>query len=67
MLRHFVVTFQGSNTGDLNEPVKESSNTSEQVCQHDLILNEEIGVLCRLCGFVSTDIRDVLPPFVSQI
>lgn len=37
-----------------------------EVCRHDYRLNEEIGIICRLCGFVSTEIKDVPPPFVSQ-
>lgn len=38
-----------------------------EVCLHDYRLNEEIGIICRLCGFVSTEIKDVPPPFVSQV
>lgn len=37
-----------------------------EVCRHDYRLNEEIGIICRLCGFVSTEIKDVPPPFVSR-
>ncbi|XP_034704457.1 SNF2 domain-containing protein CLASSY 1-like isoform X1 [Vitis riparia] len=54
---------EGSNVEVLKEVVQESSNISEQVCQHEYILDEEIGVLCQLCGFVSTEIKDVSPPF----
>ncbi|CAI9091786.1 OLC1v1026899C1 [Oldenlandia corymbosa var. corymbosa] len=35
-------------------------------CQHDYRLNEEIGVICRLCGFVLTEIKDVSPPVWSS-
>lgn len=38
-----------------------------RVCQHDYRLNEEIGIICRLCGFVCTEIKDVSLPFVSRI
>lgn len=67
MAEAFCNDFQGSNVEVLKEVVQESSNISEQVCQHEYILDEEIGVLCQLCGFVSTEIKDVSPPFVSQI
>lgn len=35
-------------------------------CQHEFKLNEEIGMVCHICGFVSTEIRDISAPFVSQ-
>lgn len=35
-------------------------------CQHEYKIDEEIGILCRICGFVLTEIRDVSPPFVSH-
>nr|GME12672.1 SNF2 domain-containing protein CLASSY 1-like [Ipomoea batatas] len=35
-----------------------------RVCHHDFRLNEEIGIVCRLCGVVSTEIKDVPPPFM---
>lgn len=34
-------------------------------CLHDYKVDEELGVLCVLCGFVLTEIKDVSPPFVS--
>ncbi|KAH7854874.1 hypothetical protein Vadar_018632 [Vaccinium darrowii] len=37
-----------------------------QVCRHEYKLNEEIGILCRLCGFVLTEIRDVSPSFLQS-
>lgn len=36
-----------------------------EVCRHDFRLNEEIGLLCRFCGVVGTEIRDIVPEFVS--
>jgi len=35
-------------------------------CKHCYIIDDEIGILCRLCGYVITEIRDVSPPFVSE-
>ncbi|KAK9742299.1 hypothetical protein RND81_03G162500 [Saponaria officinalis] len=33
-------------------------------CKHVYIIDDEIGVLCRLCGYVITEIRDVSPEFM---
>lgn len=35
-------------------------------CEHDYELNEEIGMCCKLCGHVGSEIRDVSAPFVSS-
>ncbi|KAF3433339.1 hypothetical protein FNV43_RR24441 [Rhamnella rubrinervis] len=35
-------------------------------CQHQYKVDEEIGVLCHICGFVLTEIRDVSPPFMQN-
>lgn len=35
-------------------------------CQHNYKLDEEIGIVCLLCGFVSTEIKDVSPPFMNN-
>ncbi|KAL6980760.1 SNF2 domain-containing protein [Sarracenia purpurea var. burkii] len=36
-----------------------------QVCRHEYKINEEIGIICRLCGFVSTEIKDISPSFLQ--
>lgn len=33
---------------------------------HELILDEQIGILCKYCSLVLLDIKHVLPPFVSN-
>lgn len=33
--------------------------------KHFLILEEQIGVICKYCGFVQQEIRDYSVPFVS--
>lgn len=43
----------------------ESLQKSSGNCRHDFRLDEEVGVLCRICGFVSTEIKHVSAPFVS--
>ncbi|KAH1054430.1 hypothetical protein AAZX31_08G329200 [Glycine max] len=35
-------------------------------CKHDTIFNEEIGVYCRLCGWIATEIKYIMPPFVDS-
>ncbi|CAK9160622.1 unnamed protein product [Ilex paraguariensis] len=44
-----------------------SSKESWRVCRHEYKLNEEIGVLCKFCGFVSTEIKDVQPSFLPRM
>lgn len=54
-----------SKTGDGDEqPEKFFKNDGS--CQHVFIIEDEIGILCRLCGYVITEIRDVSPPFMRQ-
>ncbi|KAM7261909.1 hypothetical protein ACFE04_020986 [Oxalis oulophora] len=36
-----------------------------QDCEHDYVQKEEIGMLCRLCGHVGTEIKYVSAPFPS--
>lgn len=54
---------QGFSNGTSVEPEQQAGKW----CQHEFKLNEEIGMLCHICGFVSTEIKDVSAPFVSQI
>ncbi|KAM6583076.1 hypothetical protein CsatB_010078 [Cannabis sativa] len=35
-------------------------------CEHDYKVDEEVGILCSLCGYVFTEIRDILPPFMQN-
>ncbi|KAA8534022.1 hypothetical protein F0562_031539 [Nyssa sinensis] len=55
--------FQGSNIEVPAEILQKSSRHGGQVCLHEYKLDEEIGILCQLCGFVSTEIKDVSPSF----
>ncbi|KAK8947325.1 hypothetical protein KSP39_PZI006687 [Platanthera zijinensis] len=43
-----------------------SSEDGNQSCSHDFKLDDQIGIICHLCNFVHTDIRDVLPPFMMS-
>ncbi|XP_028778820.1 SNF2 domain-containing protein CLASSY 1 [Neltuma alba] len=45
----------------------ETEENSNEVCQHKFRLNEEIGIYCWDCGFVSTEIKDISPPFVQNL
>ncbi|KAL3650315.1 SNF2 domain-containing protein [Castilleja foliolosa] len=42
------------------------SQNEENICKHDYILDEQVGTICQLCGFVETEIKDMLPQFVSS-
>jgi hypothetical protein len=35
--------------------------------KHVMYLDEQIGYLCRNCSFVETEIRHILPDFVSLL
>ncbi|KAI4306882.1 hypothetical protein L6164_030124 [Bauhinia variegata] len=43
-----------------------AAEKSSELCQHDYRMDDEIGICCHICGFVSTEIKHILPPFVSQ-
>ncbi|XP_058760431.1 SNF2 domain-containing protein CLASSY 4-like [Vicia villosa] len=49
-----------------NKAVKEKMESSSSECDHDIRLDEEIGVYCRRCGWVVTDIKDVSPQVVDK-
>ncbi|XP_022764961.1 SNF2 domain-containing protein CLASSY 2-like isoform X2 [Durio zibethinus] len=44
----------------------ESLRKSNGNCQHEFKLDEEVGVLCHICGFVSTEIKHVSAPFMEH-
>lgn len=54
------VNFESQTEGTFN-----SVEYGEEKCQHDYELHDEIGLRCRLCSFVCTEIKHVSPPFVS--
>lgn len=33
---------------------------------HHLVLNEEIGIMCKYCSHVNQEIKHILPDFVSH-
>ncbi|PIM97824.1 DNA repair protein, SNF2 family [Handroanthus impetiginosus] len=49
-------------TGNVQNPSKNGGNK----CEHDFRLNEQVGTVCQLCGFVETEIKDILPPFTAS-
>ncbi|XP_058007817.1 SNF2 domain-containing protein CLASSY 1 isoform X1 [Hevea brasiliensis] len=40
---------------------------STEYCQHEFKLDEEIGILCHICGFVSTEVKYITAPFVENV
>lgn len=49
-------------TAEASEDVENYSR-----CKHDNIFDEEIGIFCRWCGSIETDIKYMWPKFVSTI
>lgn len=56
---------QNSKAEDVDEST-EKFFKNDGSCQHVYTIDDEIGILCRLCGYVITEIRDVTPEFVSD-
>ncbi|CAL9037168.1 SNF2 domain-containing protein CLASSY 1-like [Musa acuminata AAA Group] len=54
------VNFESQTEGTFN-----SVEYGEEKCQHDYELHDEIGLRCRLCSFVCTEIKHVSPPFLQ--
>uniref|UniRef100_A0A6N2K9U7 Helicase C-terminal domain-containing protein n=1 Tax=Salix viminalis TaxID=40686 RepID=A0A6N2K9U7_SALVM len=44
----------------------QTTQNSDGNCQHEFKLDEEIGILCQICGFVKTEIKYVSAPFSSR-
>ncbi|PIA49577.1 hypothetical protein AQUCO_01300397v1 [Aquilegia coerulea] len=58
-------TFLKKNKSDV-EGADKSNVDDGQPCQHDYVLNEEIGTICRICRSVGTEMRNILPPFLEK-
>nr|KYP36612.1 Transcriptional regulator ATRX isogeny [Cajanus cajan] len=55
----------GSQVGNIGtNEARENEETSALHCKHDFIFNEEIGIQCRWCGWVATEIKYITPPFL---
>ncbi|CAA0831350.1 SNF2 domain-containing protein CLASSY 1 [Striga hermonthica] len=50
---------------DKSQPPEKAGQNDENICEHDYILDEQVGIVCQLCGFVETEIKDIFPPFVN--
>ncbi|KAK6929513.1 Helicase, C-terminal, partial [Dillenia turbinata] len=51
---------------DASNKDAQKSGEAYKHCKHEFKLNEEMGIFCLLCGFVSTEIKDVSPDFVQS-
>ncbi|KAL3653440.1 SNF2 domain-containing protein [Castilleja foliolosa] len=47
------------------KPMSSKIEEKTNKCEHDYLLDEQVGTVCRLCGFVETEIKDILPPFTE--
>ncbi|KAG5138596.1 hypothetical protein JHK82_023327 [Glycine max] len=52
--------------GSQIDKVGENEENSASQCKHDTIFNEEIGIYCRWCGWIHTEIKYITPPFVDN-
>lgn len=50
----------------MDATAKSSHKGGRQSCQHEYKMNEEVGIICSLCNSVITEMRYVLPRFVSE-
>ncbi|KAL8539299.1 hypothetical protein ACS0TY_001069 [Phlomoides rotata] len=57
-----------SNEDSHMQPTEEEQKpkTWLKQCEHDFQLDEQVGTVCQLCGFVETKIKDILPPFAES-
>ncbi|KAF7816520.1 SNF2 domain-containing protein CLASSY 1-like isoform X2 [Senna tora] len=53
---------EGSNAAVFTETWEKSN----KLCRHEFRLNEEIGIYCLKCGFISIEMKDVSPPFMER-
>ncbi|KAJ3682870.1 hypothetical protein LUZ60_013097 [Juncus effusus] len=49
-----------------NLEFKDGDIKGEGPCVHDCELYEQIGLICKLCNVVCTEIGDILPPLVKE-
>nr|KYP49977.1 DNA repair protein rhp54 [Cajanus cajan] len=61
LLRAEEIGLQVGNIG-----TNEASENPASHCKHDTIFNEEIGIYCRWCGWIATEIKYITPPFVDS-
>ncbi|KAI3517493.1 hypothetical protein L1887_16708 [Cichorium endivia] len=45
----------------------QKSKSQEPKCRHDYRLNEQFGIICRLCGHVRSEIKDISPSFLPGV
>jgi DNA repair and recombination RAD54-like protein len=50
-----------------NEVKQENMGNPSTLCEHDTRLDDEIGVYCRWCGVVITEIKYISPLVVSTV
>ncbi|XP_042497125.1 SNF2 domain-containing protein CLASSY 1-like [Macadamia integrifolia] len=63
---NFIGDSQGSRLDTCDEVAKKSSKDYGHSCHHEFKMDEEVGLVCKLCSFVSTEIRDVSLPFFQN-
>lgn len=50
-----------------NEATQETNGNPSSRCEHDTYLDEQIGIYCKFCGVVITEIKDISQLVVSKV
>ncbi|KAD2805273.1 hypothetical protein E3N88_38650 [Mikania micrantha] len=59
-------TYLMEETEGINDELAKPTS-HERKCLHDYRLNEQFGIICRLCGHVRSEIKDVSPSFLPGV
>lgn len=57
---------ENSKAEGCEDPIEKFLKGDARSCKHIYIVDDEIGILCKLCGYVVTEIRDVSPEFMQS-
>lgn len=67
MIIRQVRNFQLPDSEAVHENTADLGRCGEIPCQHDCILDEDVGLTCRLCNVVCIEAKDIFPQMVGPI
>ncbi|BAT84548.1 hypothetical protein LR48_Vigan03g150700 [Vigna angularis] len=56
----------GTQVNNMSKEATENEEGPASKCKHDTIFDEQIGIYCRWCGWIETEIKYITPPFVDS-